>query len=186
MAIFDHDVWAARAWDRHNKTIQAGGDAEKSSAKWAEEVKAIGALRVVVDWCAARSLIVTFSKRSGAIFFPSSKEIKISGRASPIRQLHCILHECGHCLIGDKDKTERFGMGYGNEDKHAKKTMHHRVDILEEEFEAWHRGWKLAKRLKVLDASDKASYDKTRVSMLMTYVKWATRDPEYKTDLGED
>ena len=84
-------------------------------------------------------------------------------------------------MIGDKEKGERFGMGYGKSDDPAvNRTAHHRLDILEEEFEAWHRGWKLALRIGSLVEADKMEYDKTRTQMLFTYVKWTAKQPGFE------
>jgi hypothetical protein len=180
MAAFDLELWNARAWDRFQKAIQAGKNADRATKRWTEDRHYVSALRVVVEWCEARSLTVTFCKRSGGIYYTADKEIKVSGRASPKHQLHILLHECGHHLIGSKDKYERYGMGYGNQDPDVKRSFHHRIDIVDEEFEAWHRGWKLARRLGALTKKDKAAFDRTRVAMLRTYLLWATKAPGYE------
>jgi len=180
MATFDRELWTARAWERHTKAIQAGTDQVRSTMRWIEDLKYIDALRVVVEWCEARSLAVVFSKRSDGIYFAADKEIRVSGRASPKHQLHILLHESGHHLIGNKEKHQRYGMGYTNDDPHVKRTFHHRLDILEEEYEAWHRGWKLGSRLGVLSKHDKVPFDRTRVRMLRTYILWASKAPGYE------
>jgi len=189
MSTFDHEVWQARAWDRFQKAIVAGNDQDRVTQRWSEDIKYVSALRVVVEWCESRSLIVTFCKRGGGIYYSADKEIKISGRASPKHQLHILLHECGHHLIGIKDKHERYGMGYAVTESNDKKTFHHRIDIVDEEFEAWHRGWKLALRLGALNKFDKPGFDKTRILMLRTYLLWATKSPgyeKYDDPSGED
>ena len=178
---FDADVWRARSWDRLSKALRAKRPESSAYKKWLNDIKHIESLRVVVEWCSARSLTVTFCKKAGGMYYTDDKEIKISGRASPQRQLHLLLHECGHCLIGDKEKDERFGMGYSrSDDQKVNRTAHHRLDILEEEFEAWHRGWKLAVRIGALGETDKTDYDKTRTQMIFTYVRWTAKQPGFE------
>lgn len=179
---FDEVVWRARAWERLKRAVRAKRRESIAYKRWLDDVKYIEALRVVVEWCRARTLTVTFCKKAGGMYYTADKEIKISGRASPARQLHLLLHECGHCLIGSKEKDERFGMGYGrHDDPKVNRTAHHRLDILEEEFEAWHRGWKLALRLGALTEADKEAYDKTRTRLLYTYVQWTSKQPGFES-----
>ena len=85
-----------------------------------------------------------------------------------------LLHECGHHLIGMKEHHERFGQGYplGN-DPAVAKTKAHKVACLEEEFEAWHRGWKLARRLGL--AITRSDFDELRIECLKSYIDWAAR-----------
>lgn len=177
---FDEDVWRARAWDRLSRAARVKRQESAAYKKWLCDLKHINSLRVVVEWCKARSLTVTFCKKAGGMYYTADREIKISGRAAPKRQLHLLLHECGHCLIGEKEKDERFGMGYGkSDDAKVNRTAHHRLDILEEEFEAWHRGWRLGLRIGALVEADKQEYDKTRTQLLYTYVKWTAKDPGF-------
>lgn len=172
---FDPKVWTERAEARRQNALGAGAR-EKTDIeeKYADDIRMIQAIHVVVEWCAARSLSVDFVKKSGGFYHPVDKKITLSGRAAPRRQLYLLLHECGHCLIGDdKLKHERYGMGYPMIDEPGvNRSLHHRLDILEEEFEAWHRGWRLALRLKILDESDKPGFDELRTKFLLTYVRW--------------
>lgn len=175
MTSFDPDLWKARAHERWWRGTQK----TPSSASWAlkltAEISAINSISVVVDWCLTKGIEIIFCRRSGGIYYPR-KKIKISSRASPVVQLYYILHECGHYLIGDK-KLERYSMGYSQDDPNAKRTFHHRCDIVDEEFEAWFRGWKLAKRLGL--NLNKESFDKTRTTMLRSYFKWALKSDGY-------
>lgn len=181
MAHFDAELWRSRAWNRYQR---APVD-QVSTARWTRDVAAIGHLQVLVDWCVARNIEVIFCKRGGGIYYPEDKRIKINGRLAPEKQFYFLLHECGHHLIGDKEKHERFGMGYPREhDVNVKRTFHHRVDIVDEEFEAWHRGFKLARRLKL--RINKQRFDETRSEMLKSYFKWALRVDGYGKDDDDD
>jgi hypothetical protein len=63
--------------------------------------------------------------------FAPEFEVRIDQRLAPRSQLYMALHECGHVLIGEHRKTPRP------------------IDQLAEEIEAWNRGRKLARRLRI-------------------------------------
>lgn len=58
-----------------------------------------------------------------------------------------------------------------------KRTVQHRLDILEEEFDAWNRGAKLATKLKL--KIDKTAYGLMRAKCMKSYVMWAARSNNY-------
>ena len=173
MARFDPETWLERAIQRRDRAIARGVTDEQADTALVYERINISSLRVVVEWAEARTLTVNFTKEGDGKYSPSDKEITVSGRASPATQLHVILHECGHHLVGNDEKRERFGRGYANTDADNKKTLRHRLDVLEEEFEAWNRGKKLATRLGV--PLDKMAYDRTRDRMLKSYADWVSK-----------
>jgi len=160
---FDEGLWRKRALKKRKQNRDH--DIERF----------ITGLRVVVEWCGARALSVKFQNQWGGMYDPIDKEVTISVRAPLHEQLYFLLHECGHHLIGPKERHQRYGMGYANMTPWAGNTNHHKLDVLEEEFEAWHRGWRLGIRLGVLNKGDKEAYDKIRVKMLKTYVRWVAK-----------
>ena len=88
-------------------------------------------------------------------------------------RLFALLHECGHALIRrdwTKFKTE-FCAHAEHDGDGRKETKSLKISTLEEEFEAWKRGWKLAKRLNL--QLDKDAYTKNKDKYIMTYIKWA-------------
>lgn len=100
--------------------------------------------------------------------------IRVSSRASPRRQLAYVLHEVGHYLVAASPGAERYASGYpGADHPSLSRTLLHRFTVLEEEFEAWHRGWKLAEGLSLSLPRD--VYDAIRVECLKTHVAWAAR-----------
>jgi len=116
--------------------------------------------------------LVQFGKKPGGIYNAVEKSITIAGRTAPEKQLYMLLHECGHHLIGFDKCDERFGMGYPYvNDPQINATFQHRIACLEEEIEAWHRGWRLAKRLQLDLKRDQ--FDKVKLECLRTYIKWA-------------
>jgi hypothetical protein len=132
----------------------------------------IDKLAAVIDWCSSKNIKVRFGKSVGASYNAIEKTITMAGRTSPEKQLYMLLHECGHHLVGFDEDDERFGMGYPYvEDSKVNTTFHHRVACLEEEMEAWHRGWRLSKRLHL--NLDRPAFDKVRLDCLRSYIKWA-------------
>lgn len=166
---FDRDLWRERAWARYQRA-QMGGRPQ-SEGQWAHDIIAISNLEKLIEWCTTRGLTVTFTRRPNGIYDSESKAIQIAAAALPAKQLMYLLHECGHHLIGMKEHHERFGMGYPQgEDPVVSKTTAHKVACLEEEFEAWHRGWKLSRRLGL--AVSRQEYDNLRIECLKSYVDW--------------
>lgn len=138
------------------------------------DVLAIQDIEKLVAWCAERCITVTFAKKEDGLYEPETKEITISCRAHPTKQAIYLMHECGHHLIGMKEHHERFGMGYPKvHDPNVVKTNLHRIACLEEEFEAWHRGWKLGRRLAL--NVKREDFDVVRIDCLKSYMKWAAR-----------
>lgn len=177
MSNFSESIWKERAYKKYKAAISKGVSQITAEKKLKLEFNNIHHLKLLNTWCADRKIEIIFNKRPGGIYYPSGRIIHINGRMNPEKQVFLLLHECGHYLIGDKEKHERFGMGYSTDDPHVKKTFHHRCDIVDEELEAWHRGWRLANRLKL--KINKSKYDKTRSKMLQSYFKWAVRADGY-------
>lgn len=173
MQIFDPNIWKQRAWVRFSSSLRSGRPKKAAQADWVLDIIAIDGIESLVRWCDAKRLRVRFTRLEGATYYPVAKTIVMSGRMSPRRQLMFLIHECGHHLIGMKEHNERYGMGYPQTDPSVKKTFHHRVSCLEEEMEAWHRGWKLANRLKI--CVDREEFDKVRLECLRSYIKWSLR-----------
>lgn len=131
----------------------------------------IDKMSTVIDWCSSKNITVQFGKKPGGVYNAVDRTITIAGRAAPEKQLYMLLHECGHHLIGFDEMDERFGMGYPFvEDPVVNTTFHHRVACLEEEMEAWNRGWRLSKRLHL--QLEREAFDKVRLDCLRSYIKW--------------
>lgn len=174
---FSKDRWRGLAWLRFQRRVRKTTrkvPTRGSEAQWVRDVIYIDMMQVVVDWAASRGMKVGFTKKPNGTYDPNEKTIIINSSALPEKQLHYMLHECGHHLIGMKEHHERFGLGYpmaNNPEINGK--FLHRMACLEEEFEAWNRGWKLARRLKLV--IDKAEFDKTKADCIKTYIKWASK-----------
>lgn len=172
---FDRDKLRKQAWNRFQRQVKketVRAPKRGAEAQWFRDMIYIEKVATVVDWCVTKGMTVVMAKKPNGAYEPDSKQVSLSGRASPEKMLHYILHECGHHLIGMEEHHERFGKGYprGGEPR-ITNTFEHRLACLEEEMEAWHRGWKLAKRLNL--EADREEFDRTRTDCLRSYVAWA-------------
>jgi len=144
------------------------------------DIPSIEGLGVIIEWCKTRGVMVEFVKTpNGGVYIHDEKRIKISCHLGPEKQLHTLLHECGHHLVETKerDSTDRFGNGYRSSDIDVTRTFVHQVDIIDEEFEAWARGLKLAERLNV-DLSVER-YNRTKADCIKTHLKAALKVDGY-------
>lgn len=171
MGRFDESTWKARSWDRFSKTIQRGGDKSLAEAQWTSDYLSIGDLKRLLVWTSEHNLTVDFLGKGGGVYDVTNNFIVISSRLSPLKQVAYLLHESGHHLIFKSDESARYAMGYAAEGQHVKKTLRHRFAVLDEELEAWWRGWKLAERLGLSITLDE--YETVKVECVKTYVKWA-------------
>lgn len=172
MIEFDKALWEERARSRHKKALRRGSkDRSAVDSQLERDLRSTVKLARVTEWCASKSLTVVFGKKPGGQYDTLSRTITIACRAAPERQLFYLLHECGHHLIGFKEHDERFGLGYPKtEDPDWNGTFDHRFACLEEEIEAWHRGWRLARRLRL--RIPRADFDRVRLECLRSYVQW--------------
>lgn len=178
MAHFDSVVWKSRAWDRFSRALQRGDKKSNAENQWIVDYLSIKDLDAVVNWAAEHGLTVEFMGKGGGVYDHTNKNIVISSRLSPLRQLAFLLHEAGHHLINRSDASERYAMGYMAEGPHVKKTLSHRMAVLDEEMEAWHRGWKLAGRLDL--SIEWWQYEAVKLECLKTYVKWVARKGDWE------
>lgn len=173
VARFNPDTWRARAAIRLQRSAAKPG----AETSYERDLVAITSIEKVVNWCGSKKFSVVFRRRSGGIYDPGTKTIEISGRSSPEKQLHMLLHECGHHLIGNPQADERFSRGYSNDDPNSTRTTAYRVDVVAEELEAWHRGQRLAARLKI--KLNKVAYHEARTAGIRSYMKWCAQPGEY-------
>ena len=108
-------------------------------------------------------------------FYREDKLICIDSRMGIEKRLYTLIHECGHLLIEDRwsayaKKYLHAGVrGDGRKMRSAK----YRVSIIEEEVEAWEKGYRLAKRLNLY--IDEEGFVKDKTEALMSYFEWASK-----------
>lgn len=187
MAEFNPQQLENKAWSRYARVVKrknlTPARKHREANKLSDEIAAINGLKAVIDWCNFRRIGVYFTnRRSAGVYQSEEKIIYINSRQSLEKQLFVLLHECGHLLIDDRSESteNRFRHGYYAEDKSIRRKFIHRCTVLEEEFEAWHRGRKLANKLGI-DINEER-FSELKAGMLKSYMKWALHDPKYQED----
>lgn len=179
MSRFNVDSWRSRAWSRYQRAQSR--DRGKASDRFVRDILAIPAIEAIDAWCSRQGLTVNFSRSPNALYHGDEARIDVNANLAPETQMHLMLHECGHHLI--KLDAERnpssYAVRYSCVDHtQSKRGFGSRCDVVDEEFEAWHRGWLLAEQLGL--QLDRCRFDNTKKSSLKTYVKWSlsnsTRD----------
>ncbi len=105
----------------------------------------------VVQWIADRG----YRLEPGRSFACWWEEKLITYRPQEAAQtmLRGLLHECGHILVSESINREttgtRFKNGYPSERTGMARTNSSAADLLNEEIEAWHRGFELGQRLEI-------------------------------------
>lgn len=159
------------AWERYYRKPDRSDLGRRNAEDRDRDLAAIVSLEKVVAWCGAQGLRVELSSTLASSYFHDKRVIRLSSRVHPQRMLFTLLHECGHHLIGPAHP--RFSAGYNNPDKRQTRGFKHRLAVLEEEAEAWNRGWRLGLRLGAVQQSHLPGYDGVRTRMLRSYVRWA-------------
>lgn len=160
MATFDKSLWKARARSRNGRR----------KARLGEELVAIDGISKIIDWCNKRNVVVEFTRTDSGSFDPNTNAIEVNAWSSPEVQLYLLFHEAGHYLVAEcGDRRVRFaGKQLDN-----KQSLVSKIDELAEEFEAWIRGRRLAKRLGVVINDDK--FEQYKAEALATYARLVSR-----------
>ena len=127
------------------------------------------------------SLVLLPGVEDCALFGNGPTTVRINSSASREQRLLAALHECGHVAIFESRKHAPRSRVAGlsqQEDERAigrgrVRTTRKRLATLEEEMEAWTRGWRLARRLRVRVRTE--AFEATRARSLMTYARWVAR-----------
>lgn len=185
MAGFDPQTRENKAWSKFARVTKHLSPEQRTvhAEKLSKEIATINGLKAVIEWCNFKRIEVLFTNRKcGGGYVGENKVIYVNSKQSLEKQLFVLLHECGHLLIDNNaDNAEfRFKYGYPASDPNVKRKFVHRCTVIEEEFEAWHRGRKLATKLGIEIDDEKFSI--TKAYMLKSYMKWALGDPRFQED----
>lgn len=179
MHRFDDTWWRSRAIERFKCSSSDKGDNTRHLVRALDAISDIGK---VVNWCDKNNINVVFDNSAGGKYLPGNVTVNFS--LYPERQLHVLLHECGHHVIAEKASNMRFWRGYEEDDPTHKKTTAHRIDVLHEELEAWHEGLQLSERIGI--HIDRDRYNVSRSVYVKTYLKWVLRTSGYKGGLSDE
>lgn len=154
---------------------------------------AIDGLGSLIAWLTKRRIKVEFvSYGFGGVWLAHEKKITINRNTHAVKQLHLLLHECGHVLVesSNEAKHDKYTWGYSKitdltdeTQKRLNASFVHRLDVLSEEIDAWHNGRKLAKKLSL--PLDDEAYNKTRMNALRSYIKWSLGKKPDKPDADD-
>lgn len=109
-------------------------------------------LQVVENWIIKKGYKVVYIQgmaQEGGTFFDHLGEIHIHWGLRPEEKLYVLLHEAGHLLLMDNNAYYRKTFPAAAEVIDYPRTNYQKIGILEEEYHAWYRALKLAKKLKI-------------------------------------
>lgn len=189
MPGFNKDLWRKRATARWERRRSSGSSCQlKSDERLNTDMTSIEMLDRLVNWCSRKKITIDFKHLSGSengSFYGQKMLIEVSSRLRPEAQLHVLLHECGHyqilCAAVQHDKRSRDASRFDKVvfEQHDRSVLPRGIELkmleVEEEFEAWFRGKRLASRLGI--QLDLDSFEKTKVDSVRTYVDWAATSP---------
>lgn len=186
MAVrFDPVVWRDRVISRY--VTATSKDKCPSASKLLDDLMAVGMMQKLVEWAQVNNLDVVFAKiDAGGRYDSETNTITLSHSLRPINSVCTLLHEIGHTMVDATSSTVggRYSKGWSQaNDPIVKRTVQHRIDVLEEEFDAWAQGWKLAQLLDL--QLDRKIFDRVRTSCLKSYVMWAAKDKRFKYTLED-
>ena len=128
--------------------------------------------KIVEGWLASRGWhVYSYTDATDATYW-HLKQIHIDSRKHSEKRLYTLLHECGHVLVDDnRDRIHSLSRN-AHTDAPQRASREKRIAILSEEYEAWKRGERLAKRLDIKINTKK--FDAHRATCLMSYTNWAS------------
>lgn len=171
MNVFSVGPMRDKVWNRYLTELRSRPKkADRAAARWTQDTAAIEDLERIVRWCRRKGIEVRFSGTRSSMYSPLNRRINMSSRLRPTKQVAVLLHECGHSLVTDGSNNDRFGMGYSQADRRTWRTLEHRFTILDEEMEAWRRGWNLSRRLGLSITKD--VFNAVRFDCLKSYLHW--------------
>ena len=135
----------------------------------------------LLDWIKKKGF--TYEEGKQDLYEPTEKKICVSKRLNKQNKLYSALHECGHLLV--QRNVFSYEKRYKSQvdglfDKRKCRSLRWRIDFLKEEYDAWDRGYKLAKRLKI--PINKERYYDYASKCLETYCRWTVDKEWHKYD----
>jgi hypothetical protein len=174
MSKFDPKLWKSRSWARLERAVAAGTkDVSAAERSWFHDVVAVNDMCRIVAWCDKRRIDVEFSSCMDGSYLDDSRSISVSCNMRPLKQEVILIHECGHALA--YDARARLKKRHIEPDG---STFVSRLTWFEEELDAWNRGWRLSRRLKLNITRE--TFDEVRTECLKSYVKWMLKPSVWK------
>jgi len=114
------------------------------------------------------SVVYTSGKKNSEADFVA-KKLLIEIDVKSEHTFYYFLHEIGHMLLCQNSKTYAAKYETVYEDFHAT-SLTHKVNRVEEEFDAWKSGRRLARRLSL--KVNRREFEKLRTKCLASYMMW--------------
>lgn len=135
------------------------------------------AIEKLIGWANQKGYAVKFGKKYNEEVIFDQKLIKINNAYNRLQQLYTLLHECGH-IIEYRNGSTHYFKKYPTANKILKdgrsaRSLVGRVEVIEEEINAWRSGEKLAEKLQI--EIDPTKYNKEAATWIMGYIKWASK-----------
>ena len=124
--------------------------------------------------CARDGVTVLGAPGAEGAWWPGCRAIVLNTTSSLRVLVHSLLHELGHRSV-DGSRRDRWR----NDGQEGAVSADDVLSVLDEEIEAWERGWDIAVGMH-LDL-DPAGYARTRRRALVGYVRWAHSALEKKS-----
>tara|TARA_R110001592_G_scaffold188358_2_gene433463 strand:+ start:5720 stop:6127 length:408 start_codon:yes stop_codon:yes gene_type:complete len=96
----------------------------------------------------------------------------INSRNRQENKLYALIHECGHVMVdNNRDRLYESSSMVQRSYEGRRPSKQKRIAVVAEEIEAWRRGERLARKLKI--DIDEPKFDKQRTMAIMSYINWA-------------
>jgi hypothetical protein len=136
---------------------------------------ALMCLEKLTGWAKRRGYKVCFKQDNEDEILFDDKKINITTRTTYENRVYSLLHECGHLIEyanGGLKYHRKYPLAWrSNLDGRVTNSIQGRIELIEEEINAWRQGEKLAKRLGLY--INKSRYNKYASYNLIRYIDWA-------------
>ncbi|MFA6049945.1 MAG: hypothetical protein WC761_01990 [Candidatus Paceibacterota bacterium] len=134
---------------------------------WQEQIKVLEEYSKKKGWSVSYN-----NKKYGDSADWEGKAIALENSRNKERLFYVFLHELGHMQLMKNNTT--YNAKYDNIfDNFASMSQVHRLTRVEEEYDAWRAGYKIAQRLDLYVEAPK--FEKIRAKYLMTYIMWVVK-----------
>ncbi len=174
MVKIDLDLLKSQSETRFQKSLKKE-TRDSVDKKRKEDLGSIETIATLVEWATDRNIkiFVNGSIKHG-LYDSIEKTIVLSNRLRPQKQSFVLLHELGHFLVEKNINASRIKGSAGYFDPGKKdRSLHFKIDCIDEELEAWNLGLQLANSLDL--NIDMKKFFLYKVESIKTYLTWAIK-----------
>ena len=128
----------------------------------------------LVEWANKKHVDVQFGYKMSDEYRPADSLITINTHYGLENRLYALLHECGHLLLTNNEKSyvkkypSSARMWYYTRNRRIENSKKYKVDVISEEIDAWRKGREIAKRLNIY--VDDKNYYSLMTDCVYTYI----------------